>query len=231
MLGRPKVFGCLWPYGQKIRLVTVRRHHLAELLADRRVGAVPRARWPRRGVRGSARGLARRRAWSFRRATRCRGVLTRAATSDSQDARDTSLNGLSDQGRNPPTAPSPPTDSIQGKSGPTGQRHLQGMPVPGAPEDTYLRSQDTYPHHRIPTPPLSGGIRGMGQPPCTWRSAPGPLAVRCQRHSDNHTPNHTGRVILGYWAPLRSLLRILLAHLHPPQPARHHGQPVLPHAT
>ena len=66
---------------------------------------------------------------------------------EAQDARDTSLNGLSDQGRNPPTAPSPPTDSIQGKSGPTGQRHLQGMPVPGAPEDTYLRSQDTYPHH------------------------------------------------------------------------------------
>ena len=55
-----------------------------------------------------------------------------------QDARDTSLNGLSDQGRNPPTAPSPPTDSIQGKSGPTGQRHLQGEPVPGAPKDTYL---------------------------------------------------------------------------------------------
>ena len=57
--------------------------------------------------------------------------------------------------------------------------------------------------HKIPIltigylpPPLSGGIRGMGQPPCTWRSAPGPLAVRCQRHSDNHTPNHTGRVIL-----------------------------------
>ena len=22
------------------------------------------------------------------------------------------------------------------------------------------------------------------------------MAVRCQRHSDNHTPNHTGRVIL-----------------------------------
>ena len=110
--------------------------------------------------------------------------------------RDTSPNGLSDQGRHPPTAPSPPTDSIQGKSDPTGRRHLQGMPVPGAPEDTYLRPQDTYPHHRIPTPPLSGGIRGMGQPPCTWRSAPGPLAVRCQRHSDNHTPNHTGRVIL-----------------------------------
>ena len=24
----------------------------------------------------------------------------------------------------------------------------------------------------------------------------GPLAARCQRHSHNHTPNHTGRVIL-----------------------------------
>ena len=93
-----------------------------------------------------------------------------------QDARDTSLNGLSDQGRNPPTAPSPPTDSIQGKSDPTGQRHLQGMPVPGAPEDTYLRSQDTYPHHRIPTPP-SPGVSGA------WGShlAPGgPLLVRWQ---------------------------------------------------
>ena len=59
-----------------------------------------------------------------------------------------------------------------------------------SPVTRYLSSpQDTY-------PPLSGGIRGMGQAPCTWRSAPGPLAVRCQRHSDNHTPNHTGRVIL-----------------------------------
>ena len=126
------------------------------------------------------------------------GVLLDAARplARAQDARDTSPNSLSDQGRHSPTAPSPPTDSIQGKSDPTGRRHLQGMPVPGAPEDTYLRPQDTYPHHRIPTPPLSGGIRGMGQPPCTWRSAPGPLAVRCQRHSDNHTPNHTGRVIL-----------------------------------
>ena len=77
-----------------------------------------------------------------------------------QDARDTSLNGLSDQGRNPPTAPSPPTDSIQGKSGPTGQRHLQGMPVPGAPEDTYLRPQDTYPHASRPlrAPPFRGAM-------------------------------------------------------------------------
>ena len=32
-----------------------------------------------------------------------------------RDARDTSPSGLSDQGRHPPTAPSPPTDSIQGK--------------------------------------------------------------------------------------------------------------------
>ena len=50
--------------GQKIRLETARdrRQPLAELLADRRVGAVPRARWPRRGVRGSTRGRARRRA-------------------------------------------------------------------------------------------------------------------------------------------------------------------------
>ena len=93
-----------------------------------------------------------------------------------QDVRDTSPNGLSDQGRHPPAAPSPPTDSIQGKSGPTGQRHLQGMPVPGAPEDTYLRPQDTYPHHRIPTPP-SPGVSGA------WGShlAPGgPLLVRWQ---------------------------------------------------
>ena len=79
-----------------------------------------------------------------------------------QDARDTSPNGLSDQGRNPPTAPSPPTDSIRGKSDPTGQRHLQGVPVPGAPEDTYLRSQDTYPHRKIPTPPLRRGYPGHG---------------------------------------------------------------------
>jgi hypothetical protein len=35
---------------------------LAELLEDSGVGAVPRARWPRRGVRGSAKDLARRRA-------------------------------------------------------------------------------------------------------------------------------------------------------------------------
>ena len=57
----------------------------------------------------------------------------------------------------------------EGKSGPTGQRHLQGVPVTGAPEDTYLRPQDTYPHHRIPTPPLSGGIRGtrLKRPSCT----------------------------------------------------------------
>ena len=46
--------------------------------------------------------------------------------------------------------------------------------------------------------PVSGGIRGMGQLPCTRRSAFGPLAARCQRHSHNHTPNHTGRVILQF---------------------------------
>ena len=91
-----------------------------------------------------------------------------------QDARDTSPNGLSDQGRNPPTAPSPPTDSIQGKSDPTGQRHLQGVPVPGAPEDTYLRSQDTYPHH-TPSPGVSGAwgshLAPGGPLPVRWQSA------------------------------------------------------------
>ena len=54
------------------------------------------------------------------------------------------------------------------------QRHLRAH---RASSTSISSSQDTYP------PPLSGGIRGMGQLPCTWRSAPGPLAVRCQRHS------------------------------------------------
>lgn len=76
-------------------------------------------------------------------------VCTSSAAVWTQDARDTSPNGLSGQGGHPPTAPSPPTDSIQGKSGPTGQRHLQGMPVPGAPQDTYLRPQDTYPQEDV----------------------------------------------------------------------------------
>ena len=46
-----------------------------------------------------------------------------------------------------------------------------------APKDTHLRPQDTYPHHRIPTPPPSPGVSGA------WGSylAPGgPLPVRWQ---------------------------------------------------
>ena len=61
------------------------------------------------------------------------------------------------------------------------------MPVPGAPEDTYLRPQDTYPHHRIPTPP-SPGVSGA------WGSHLSPRGRRPPRtHHRRHEWPSSGR--------------------------------------